>query len=533
MLVDDESLFREALRKTIPWETLGYEVCCEAENGIDALEKIQLYKPHVALVDINMPMLDGIELAAEIKENGLNVNVIIITGYGEFEYARQAIEVGVNNYLLKPIQEDQLVKALAAVKKKLDAETEELKRQVKVYRPLLKEMLLSNLLQGTKLLALEETRKLKASLAVDPDARPYWVMAIEIATRRESSWDEGEKRLWTFAVANVARDILESRCVFETCQDTERVCSVIHAKDADSAWPLDVVRLGERIRQAVRQYLKLEVAIGISGSREGMDGLPRSYGEALYALHNRHVKGNNQVVSYNEVVVSDEAALRIYPAEQRQQLLMAARMYDTQLVRELVQAIFGEIRRANASIELLANKCVELVSTCQEFVEGTGREWRSVFEEGGRLLDSLHKRESIEEWEGDIQAMYAQAMRAVFAQAGQGASRTVEQAKKYIDDHLDKFDLKIDEIARHVYIGYGRLCELFKRETGVTINHYITDARIRMAKKLIDEGHHSVSAVSARVGYADANYFGKSFKKKYGIAPGNYIDNRLSQRNPG
>src|SRR4051794_41652 len=120
MLVDDENLFREALKKTIPWKDLGYEVCCEAENGYDALEKIAEFKPDVALVDINMPMMDGIELAAEIKESGLDIRVIIITGYGEFTYARQAIEVGVENYLLKPIEEDQLIKVLNSVKKKID-----------------------------------------------------------------------------------------------------------------------------------------------------------------------------------------------------------------------------------------------------------------------------------------------------------------------------------------------------------------------------------------------------------------------------
>jgi two-component system response regulator YesN len=235
------------------------------------------------------------------------------------------------------------------------------------------------------------------------------------------------------------------------------------------------------------------------------------------------------VLVYSDAALSDEAALRIFPVEQRQQLLMGARMNDAQWVGDLIRSIFAEIRRAHAPAELVVNKCVELVSTCLEFVEGTGNDMKGVFGEDGRLLGSLYERRSIDEWERRVLGIYSRAMAAVAVQEHQSASRTVEQAKDYIDRNLGKYDLKIDEIARHVYVGYGRLCELFKRETGVTINHYMTDARIRRAKKLIDEGCRSVSAVSAQVGYADANYFGKCFKKKYGIAPGNYIDNLLSK----
>ncbi|MBB6731857.1 response regulator [Cohnella zeiphila] len=529
MLVDDESLFREALRKTIPWESLGYEICCEAENGIDALEKIHQYKPHVALVDINMPMLDGIELAAEIKENGLNVTVIIITGYEEFAYARQAIEVGVENYLLKPVQEEQLIKVLASVKKKHEIAMEEWKQQVKVHKPLLKEMLLNNLLQGTKVLAAEQWNQLKPSLAIDPDAEAYRVLAVEIADPKEAGWNDEEKRLWAFAAANIARDVLAAECTFDSCQDADRLCAVVAAADARAGWPLDLARLGENIRQSLLKYAKLDVAVGVSRMRVGVGRLPESYREALYALNRLRISGRNGVLVYSDAPVSDEAALRIFPVEQRQQLLMGARMNDSQWVGDLIRSIFGEIRQAHAPVELVVNKCVELVSTCLEFVDGTGNEMKGVFGEDSRLLGNLYERRSIDEWEQRVLRIYSRAMAAVAMQENQSASKTVEKAKDYIDRNLGKYDLKIDEIARHAYIGYGRLCELFKRETGVTINNYMTDARIRQAKRLIDEGCRSVSAVSAQVGYADANYFGKCFKKKYGIAPGNYIDKLLAK----
>lgn len=530
MIVDDENLFREALKKTIPWNDLGYEICCEAENGYDALEKIAEFKPDVALVDINMPMMDGIELAAEIKESGLDIRVIIITGYGEFNYARQAIEVGVENYLLKPIDEEQLIKVLNSVKKKINIKIDELKKQVIVYKPLLKEMLLNSLLQGTRLFAERELITLKKSLAIDFDTQPYQVVIIELCEKQEYKWDENERQLWIFAVSNIANEIFSDICIFESCQDIHgRLCVVVHVKPMDMNWRQDVSNLCERVRISIAKFLKFSVTVGVSDIHEGYRYITQSYNEALYALKNRLMVGENRVILYGNVVVSHEVSINIYPVEQRQQLLMAARMSGFDEVDETIHSIFREIRLSKVSNDLVMIKCIELVSTCFEFVAGTGNEIRSVFGDGFNIFEEIHKKKTVDELELWIKEIFHKVMNSELANINIRFSKTVEDAKKYINENFSKFDLKIDEIARQVYIGYGRLCLLFKRETGKTINDYITEIRINKAKKLIDDGCNSVSAVSARIGYADANYFGKCFKKIYGITPGRYIDNILSR----
>jgi Response regulator containing CheY-like receiver domain and AraC-type DNA-binding domain len=527
MIADDEQLFREALRKSVPWEELGYEVCCEAENGNDALRKIHEHRPHVALVDINMPFLDGMALAAEIKENNLNVSIIIVTGYEEFTYARQAIELGVENYLLKPVEEEQLIKALVSVKKKIVDRMEELKMNIKVRKPLLKELLLHHLLQGVKTFTEDESRSLKNSLAIDPDSQPYRTFVMEIIDH--SGWNEEADRLWSFAVSNITRELLMSKCVFEMCQDAKYICVVVQIKGTRSSFPIDFAMLCDTIRSMISKYLKIAVAIGISNVHEGFAGLPKSYNEAVYALNNSHLISEYKVIQYSDVTVADEAAIGIYSVEQRKQLLMAARQNNDQEIRDNVRFIFGELRRMNASSELVMNKGVELVSTILEFIHGTGHDLERIFGEDNRIAAQLQERKSLDQWEQWVLELFMKAMHSELLIANQGFSKTVEQALTYIDQHLGDFDLNIKDIAGHVYIGYGRLCELFKKETGSTINSYITEARIYKAKKLIDEGCHSVAAAASRVGYADANYFGKCFKKKYGVAPGKYIDNRLSR----
>lgn len=120
IIVDDEPLYRKYLINSVEWEKYGFQVCCEAKNGIDALEKIHEYKPDIGLVDINMPFMDGLELAEKIREEALDVAVILVTGYNEFEYARKAIKFGVVDYILKPFDNEELMTPLLKVKESIE-----------------------------------------------------------------------------------------------------------------------------------------------------------------------------------------------------------------------------------------------------------------------------------------------------------------------------------------------------------------------------------------------------------------------------
>lgn len=526
MIVDDESLFREALRKTIPWNDLGYEVCCEAENGFDALEKIAEYKPDVALVDINMPFMDGIELAAEIKESGMDIRVIIVTGYDEFNYARQAIEVGVENYLLKPINEEKLMKVLSSVKKKIDIKIHELKKKVSVYKPILKEMFLSNLLYGSRLFTGEELKNLKNSLETDMDNCPYQVVTIELCEKQEYGWNDDDRQLWIFAVLNIAAEVLSETCVFESCRDIHgRIHLVVQFNTIDANWPPNLYNLCERIRSLVSKHLNFNVTIGISNSHKGLKYLSKAYNEALYALKNSITFGENRVILYENVAVSEKAAGNVYPIEQRQQLLMSARMGLFDEVDKIIDSIFEELKLSNASSEIVIIKCMEMVSTCFEFISGTGNEIKSLLGDDFNLLKEVNSKKNIDEMKAWVKDIFFTAMKNQDAGTNSHLHKIACEAKKYIDDNISKFDLKVIDVARHVHVAYGYLCVVFKKEMGKTINAYITETRINKAKKMMDEGCRSVSLIAAKVGYTDANYFGKCFKKIYGITPGKYIEN--------
>ena len=137
MIVDDEYYFREALKVSLDWEKIGFTICGEAKNGNDALNKVAELNPDIVLVDINMPVMDGLEFAHEVRNKGFSCKIVILTGHSEFQYAKQALQLGVHNYLLKPVNEKDLMEALFDIKKIIERERNikiefnKLKEQVK------------------------------------------------------------------------------------------------------------------------------------------------------------------------------------------------------------------------------------------------------------------------------------------------------------------------------------------------------------------------------------------------------------------
>ena len=112
MIVDDMPIFREYLTSCIDWNAYGFELCCEAKNGKEALEKFEVFYPDIVLTDINMPHIDGLELAERLMESYPDVSVVLISGHSEFEYARQAIKIGVSDYIVKPFEKEELILTL-------------------------------------------------------------------------------------------------------------------------------------------------------------------------------------------------------------------------------------------------------------------------------------------------------------------------------------------------------------------------------------------------------------------------------------
>jgi len=314
LIADDEVIIREGIRDSVDWESLGMEICAEAEDGEEALELAERHRADVMLVDLNMPIMHGLELIRRIRERLPSCLVVIITGHDEFEYAREAIRLGVQEYVLKPTNPGELTRIMTRVRDRLEREArlnaymEAAAAQIRKNLPLLRERFCLEWMEGA--LGRDEIAEQLRFLEL-PERPPEWVMAIrwpELDTG-QSPRNEFERQLMLFAIENVTSELLGAaeHLIF---RDATGLILLVIWDDVPPA-------LASGIERAVQQYLKLNVQVRLEPA--GQD--PAEVGAAL-----RRVRS----------AVSREA--RLSPIVKRARALIRERFADPELSLEAAAA---------------------------------------------------------------------------------------------------------------------------------------------------------------------------------------------------
>lgn len=537
MIVDDEFYFREAIKISLPWAELGFEICGEAKNGRDALKKVEVLKPEIIIVDINMPIMDGLEFVQNIRQTKNDSKIIILTGHSEFNYAKQAVQLGVYNYLLKPVDEDELKKTLLELKNIIDKEVkikmemDKLKQQARDSIPLLKDKFLNELLQGN-IISDDGTLKKMEYLKVNSSSDYYLSVTIELDTDEHFSWSDEDKQLWKFAVSNIADEILSEQFNFDRCYDNEdRICFIIGKYESEDRekFLCNLENKLEWLREIVGKHMDFSITIGVGEIRNELFDVATSYKESIVALKNKVTLGKDKVILYSSVADS-ELNINLFTVEHRSQLLMSMRLANEKEVDMCITHIFEKMRFEKMHYELIFVVCIELVSVCMEFIIEVGASIEEIFpDKQFNIIEQIQLKKSINEMEEWIKNIYRHILDTIKKNKSSKASKLIEEIKNYISKNFQNDELNIDEIAKNLFINYAHLCFIFKRDTGVTINEYLTEFRIKKAKEYFDSGNTLILDVAGKVGYADANYFGKCFKKFYGLPPSKYIEN-ISQK---
>ncbi len=533
LLIDDEYYFRQALKASIPWEENGLCVCGEARDGEEALGLLDSLAPDIALVDINMPVMDGLAFARAVHDRRLPTRLVILSGHSEFDYARQAVALGVVNYLLKPVDDDELVRTLVDVSRQLDREervrieTDQLKRQFRENRPLLRARLLNELLAGQADIRPGVLGSRLASLDIRLGGTVCQVAAAEPDAEMAAAWSFEDRQLWNHAIANLLDELLGEDLAHEICLDEgDRICVIATCDPAaaDRMPGLLADRL-EQVRDCVQRMIgHFTITIGIGEPRAGLDQLPASHREALIALKSRISAGGNQVIPFSAIGRSGVGVNPLTPAL-RTRLLTQLRALDASAAQESTAEVFEAARADRVGPELLLVCCMDLVSLVLAFLTEMGVAQETVFPGAPRtLVEQAQAFRLLQDMARWADRLVADAVEAVSAQRHGKSGHLVGEVRRLVAAHCGDEALGIDFLAKRLYVHYSHLCYVFRKETGSTINEYITAHRMEKARGLFDDGNRSVSDVADRVGYVDANYFGKLFKKHYGVTPSRYVD---------
>ncbi|MEK3762897.1 response regulator [Paenibacillus sp. FSL P4-0338] len=528
LIVDDEYYFRQALKISLPWSELGFQIAGEAKNGAEALEQMTELEPDVVLVDMNMPIMDGLEFIHKAKERDQTTKFLVLSGHSEFVYARQAVQLGVVNYVLKPINEEELQSSLLDIKELIRTERlgklelDDLRRQASEGLSVLKEQVLNGWLQGKAISRAPSEWDRLNDLGIKLEGLHYRVIVVDLDSSDERNLEEG-MRIRQAKLQEIAQNDMQSAFQCVGCHDQDARLVLIIGSSDGSFNKLETIC--ERIRLNVQDNLDCTVTIGLGNGYDKFESVAVSYKEALIALKHRFVWGGNKVFAHSQVAESG-IKVGLFSVDKRSSLLMHMRIGNQAETAEWLSNFFYDTRVKNATMEMLFLAGIEIVSTCLEFLSEASQTFEDVFLNTTQpdMIQHVQRMKTFNELEDWIRVLVLKTMDHVHSRKPNRAVKVIEAVKTYISGHYGNDELRIEDIAKSVHMNYNHLCFVFKKETTFTINDYLTEIRITKAKELFDQGEKVIQDVANRVGYADANYFSKCFKKYMGITPSKYVN---------
>ncbi|MDF2923767.1 MAG: hypothetical protein K0R57_2681 [Paenibacillaceae bacterium] len=520
IIVDDEILVRVGLKTFIPWERLGLELVGEAGNGREALELVESEGCDILLTDIQMPEMDGLALLEAVTAERPRTKIIMLTNHEEFRYVRRALQLGAADYLLKLTMEPlELERKLSDLKEKIVQERsqqrreQELKREIRTYSRAAREKSFRDVL--TKSCSPAEIRECLSSFGY-LGAGPFHVALIRIS-HYERVLEENKynsEQLLAYTVLNILQEILKKQSSGELIE-LENGCFALFSAFQPN-------RLLLEMSESVKQYLRLDLCLGVSAPCQDERLIRHAYEQAQLALELAFFDGPGRVFSYEQVSCweKEEAGRLSIPHEQWKRLV------DERNLEEVLKALGGwvdELRskrcrhpeRIKESVIQLIHHLSGLLPESEGDIYSIPR-YRDLYPyhavRSAETLDELH--EWIEGW----LSLFTDYLRE------QGRHRYRPEIREVIRIIREKFDtaLKVSDLARESGFNEAYLSTLFKKETGESVMDMIIRLRMAKARGLLLEPGMKIYEVAEAIGYTDANYFAKLFKKIEGIHPQEY-----------
>ncbi|MCD8053097.1 MAG: response regulator [Lachnospiraceae bacterium] len=523
---DEEEVFQIILRK-LDWESLEFSVPSYARNGREALELAEELQPDVVMTDIKMPYMDGLELGRQLKQTCPQAKIVIFSGFDRFEYAQEAIKLEVEEYILKPIDADELRSVFQRLREKLDRERAEKRDIDKLHQyymeslPVLQDSLYTSLIEGC--IPQEEINRLISSYQIDLPG-PYYAVCLVHASAASPNL-EIEPFLLSVSVKKLAEEQLVERWrgkLFTYLDNTVLIAQLTESTEVTS-----LTDSLDRFCRLARHLCGATVTIGIGQVCSSLRELSASYTGAVDALSCRVIYGNTRAINIAEISpleITDNDWNPQFLQQVFQQIKTGSRENLEQAVHRCVRQVSGQgnnLQKYRLFLMELLMEFFRFGSNNQLNVDKIWSESRDIYNEALHL----ESPEELEQW---LLALCAKLQELV-AHRRQNTTRSfVGKAVDYVREHYADQSLSVEMVCRSLGVSTSYFSTVFKKETGKTFIGYLTDYRMEQAVQLLLEGDEKTYVIAGKLGYSDPNYFSYVFKKQFGVSPTRY---RVRERN--
>lgn len=523
-LIDDEDIVREGIRDLIPWNSLGLELIGECEDGEEGLLLIREKNPDIILMDINMPKITGLELAEIVTKEYPQTKIILITGYDEFSYARTALRMGVEDYILKPVTKSEMITLLTKTVEKLDQEKQEkeqdkkLSTKLKQFTPLAQQKCIEQLLGEEIDEKLLEKRL--ASADISSDYKYYGIILIDGDNVLGQEKDEN-KELTNFAIHNIANEIIEenqSGILFET----DEISAVLYFSNEEDAPLVAYQEKLEMLKSMINKNLGISVTIAAGTLVSNIKDIKSSYNMARQALASRFFLGTDRIIIKEEQTAKHVAAFNKWLVWEEKLLECIAKGLE---IEDVLQDICTEMQDNNVSINnakeiwghlmaTMLKKFIELDDSVMQCLDGP----ISINEE-------IHKCKTLQEIKSLMIELYNKCSTYIASESTPNKIH-LKNILNFVEHNYHVADLNIQLVCENVYLSYSHFSSIFKKETGKTFIQYLTEYRLEKAKYMLQYTGLKTYEIAEKIGYADARYFSSLFKKQFNMTPSQYRDTR-------
>lgn len=510
LIVDDEKLERILIEKCFDWESNGFEVIGQAGNGEEALRFMEVTCPQLILTDINMPFMDGLNMTQEIVERKLPCKVVMITGYREFEYARQAIRLGVNDFILKPVQVEEMRDTLLKVKAEIEREysqtrwMEEIVTRDGENQKIVFESFLQRLAEGR--IPMEDAKKQLELYHLGSLLEHCFCCVIKLHMQTkgpmESAYDKNRQ-----VVELIKRSGLIS-CEYVAFVHYQGISILLMAEHVEGAV--------ENIHRQINETLKMEAAAGLSELHTGFDGIRASIVQAKEALDASVIKGHNACISYGEYQRIKNTGHNRTDIDWNDFIFSLENGVSAKLEEAIDQytRLIGENKRID--LDYLKLMAMNVISRAMATLWKKGKDISELAGED-YVYDGINEIEDIKDMNRVLKEIIFKIAAYHNTLFVKKENRLIDKVLAYLEEHLYEKEVSLHTVAKAHFVNDSYLSRMFKQETGESMMEYIMRKRMEESIRLLNTTDLKAYEIAERIGIGDPHYFSICFKKHVGV----------------
>ena len=526
VLADDEKKICQLLQILVDWNKLGFEIVEVVHNGRDALEAVQRHRPDVIVTDIRMPECSGLELLHRVREEKQDIDVVIISGYRQFEYAHTALQDGAEDYLLKPIKKNELTAVLERIRTRRQSngeiqeklgQIEDIQRSLEISKEKLQEQMMQSIISGKiRELTLEQLNEDYRCL-FSGDERYFAVFKIDVDELLQEKTEEvvGRKLLGTVRRMLFQNDY-RSCCI---CHKNIICCLIDGGPDMQELEHL-LYHIIRELLGYTGKLTELHVTVGVV--RVERNALHEAACRSIHAVWDQLFAGTERVLRYRRpetlLDVGEFVNSRTAGAFSRALTQLSREMMYHEAIALLEKLQDGETKvQSGQNLQEIMLAMIRQISSCCSNLHADS-DVSAIFERYERTVQMCW---SWKRYRKMIRDLTNELMDAIEELQKNREKKPIQEAKRMIEDGYRE-QITLSDISDALGLSAPYFSALFKNETGITVSQYITNVRMSEAKRLLLASQDPISQIAGQVGYSDEKYFMRVFKKEIGLTISEY-----------